>query len=134
MGQGIYFKIAGWVDFDMVQFYNLNLTSISKWKRLLQKCDISCKLDDEIFLLCSCKYSKSWQFCTKAITLSNLKVLTCLDLSSSTGVDGCVFTALPELSKLTALDLSDTTVNDDGLKNIVTKAFQSHKLLYLLPF
>jgi hypothetical protein len=29
MGQGIYFKIAGWVDLDMVQFYNLNLTSIS---------------------------------------------------------------------------------------------------------
>jgi hypothetical protein len=60
--------------------------------------------------------------------LSNLKVLTCLDLSSSTGVDGCVFTALPELSKLTALDLSDTTVNDDGLKNIVTKEFHLKNL------
>jgi hypothetical protein len=36
--------------------------------------------------------------------------------------------ALPEVSKLTALDLSDTTVNDDGLKNIVTKAFHLKKL------
>jgi hypothetical protein len=29
MGQGIYFKIAGLVDLDMVQFFNLNLTSFS---------------------------------------------------------------------------------------------------------
>ena len=54
--------------------------------------------------------------------LKNKKDLTCLDLSNSTGVDDCVFTALPELSKLTALDLTDTTVNDEGLKDIATKA------------
>ena len=60
--------------------------------------------------------------------LSSLKDLTCLDLSDSTGVDGCVFTALPELSKLTALDLSHTSVNDEDLKNIATKASHMKKL------
>jgi len=54
--------------------------------------------------------------------LRNLKDLTCLDLSGSKGVDGCMFTDLPELSKLTALNLSSTTVSDEGLKNIATKA------------
>jgi len=48
--------------------------------------------------------------------------LTCLNLSHSTGVDGCVLTALSELSKLTALYLSATTVNDEGIKNIATKS------------
>jgi hypothetical protein len=59
--------------------------------------------------------------------LGNLKDLTCLSLRS-TGVDGCVFTALPELSKLTVLDLSYTSVNDEDLKNIATKASHLNKL------
>ena len=54
--------------------------------------------------------------------LRNLKDLTYLDLSNSAGVDDCMFTALPELSKLTELDLSFTSVNDEGLKNIATMA------------
>jgi F-box/leucine-rich repeat protein 2/20 len=54
--------------------------------------------------------------------LRNLNDLTCLDLSKSTPIDGSVFMALPELSKLTALHLSYTYVNDEGLKNIATKA------------
>jgi hypothetical protein len=50
--------------------------------------------------------------------LRNLKDMPCLDLSSSTGVDGCVFKALPELSKLTALNVSYTSVSDEDLKNL----------------
>ena len=55
-----------------------------------------------------------------------LKDLTCLDLSATTGVG--VFTALPELSKLKALNLSYTDVNDEGPKNIATKASHLKKL------
>ena len=54
--------------------------------------------------------------------LRNLNDLTCLDLFKSITNDGSVFMALPELSKLTALHLSYTNVNDEGLKNIATKA------------
>ena len=54
--------------------------------------------------------------------LRNLNDLTCLDLSKSAPIDGSVFMLLPELSKLTALHLSYTYVNDEGLKNIATKA------------
>ena len=53
--------------------------------------------------------------------LRNLNDLTCLDLSKSAPIDGSVFMPLPELSKLTALHLSYTYVNDEGLKNIATK-------------
>jgi len=54
--------------------------------------------------------------------LRNLKDLTCLDLCSSTGDNGFMLTALPELSKLTALKLTYTRVNDKGLKILATKA------------
>ena len=54
--------------------------------------------------------------------LGHLKDLTCLHLSSRTGIDGYVFTALPELSKLTELYLSLPSVNDEDLKNIATNA------------
>jgi hypothetical protein len=54
--------------------------------------------------------------------LRNLNNLTCLSLRNSTTIDGSVFTASPELSKLTALHLSYTDVYDEGLKNIATKA------------
>jgi hypothetical protein len=39
-----------------------------------------------------------------------------------------VLTALPELSKLTALDLSHTDINDDDIKTIATKAIHLKKL------
>jgi hypothetical protein len=58
----------------------------------------------------------------------NVKDLTCLDLSNSTGVDGCGFTDLPELSKLTTLNLSYTSVDDEGLKNFAKKASHLKKL------
>jgi len=54
--------------------------------------------------------------------LGHLKDLTCLYLSSRTSIDGCVFTALPELSKLTELELWLPSVSDEDLKNIATKA------------
>jgi hypothetical protein len=54
--------------------------------------------------------------------LRNLNDLTCLGLTKSTTIDGSVFIALPELSKLTVLQLSNTCVNDESLKNIATKA------------
>ena len=60
--------------------------------------------------------------------LGNRMDLTCLDLSRCNGVSRWVLTALPELSKLTALDLSHTDVNDDDLKTIATKAIHLKKL------
>jgi hypothetical protein len=80
MGQGIYFKIAGWVDLDMVQFCNLNLTPISysfwnKGRKVLK----FCKFDEKrpiipkwvMDLLQNCTVCRSWHaeiFCNLNLT------------------------------------------------------------------
>jgi hypothetical protein len=95
---------------------------------LLQECDISCKLGDEIFIAFSSTCSKSWQFCTKAITPESSKFNRKLGIHGKTCIDYSaieqIVTFCPDLRELSLPQIADAV-----RYNVIEIAF--HKCRFL---